>query len=675
MYYIITLIILLLYQPAQAQVKIYRDTWGVPHIHAQTLEEVMYGFGYAQAEDALPTLLKNYRIATGTMAEAFGAEFLNQDFQQRIWQHKKIAQQRYSTIAPDVRIYIESFVAGIRDYMQQNPEYVPQWAQEPSPSDVVALGHHLAYQTLLQQANSEYTGKPLPFHTGNQWAISAKRSAEDAVMICADPFTNFQTSFRPYEAHLHSKTIRLFGFATLGLPIFTTGHNQTLGWSSMAGGADAADVYEITLDSPIANRYKYDQQWRPIVTDTITIAVRTENSIKQHRRLYQRTHHGPIMHRDDNRAYAYRLALTEDVRQIEQYFRLMTAPDQKSFYNALSDNHLSPRRIIYGDVYGNIAYFLTGRIPKRLEFYPYNRPVTGNTSETEWQGIHTQDDLPQLVNPRSEWLQDCDASPDRMTHGIVLTAPFQPAYLSRYLPQTESDRSFRARNLIAPNARVTLAEVISYTQDTYAIHSERWIRALNIAINQTPQFAHSEALALLNRWDGRATSESIGMTLYTDWRARCTTRGRDINTVQILSAQPLGTATARALRETFSETVRHFERTYGRLTVYWKEIHRHRQGDQTWPLVGSAFGLRNIQNQITQHTREGIFGPTRTTIMCLRRPNQIESHTIVPLGQSDNPKSKHYADQAETYASAKLKPTQFGISPHKLTLQHTLHKK
>lgn len=671
--YKIAFIILLLHQSTFADVKIYRDTWDVPHIYAQTPEDVMYGFGYAQATDRLEALLKNYRLATGSMAEAFGADYLDHDFQQRLWNHQRLAQEKYTELAPDVRIYIETFVLGIRDFMRQYPERVPNWATEPQPQDVVALGHYLAYQTLLQQANSEYTGKPIPFNTGNQWVVSAKRSAEDAVLLCADSFANFQGTFRSYEAHLHSKTLQAFGFATPGLPVFSTGHNQTLGWSTLAGGADAADVYEVTLDSPIANRYKYDQKWRPIHTDTMTIAVRIDDKVTQQTRLYQHTHHGPIIHREGNRAYAYRLSLADDIQQIEQYFRMITAPDQKAFYNALQQNHLPPQRIVYGDVYGNIAYFNAGRIPIRSEFFTWNHPMSGNTSETEWQGFHTQDEMPQMINPQSEWIQDCDASPDRLTDGRVLTSPLHPAYVSRYYPQPESPRSYRARNLLSTNARLTLPEAISYSQDTYTIHSERWIRALNVATAQDPNFSHTQALAVLNQWDGRADIESTGIALYTEWRTRCEAKGRDINTIQILSAQPLGKLTAHALQETFSETVRDLEQTYGRANIYWKEIHRLRQGDQSWPLVGSPFGLRAIQNQHTQHTRDGVSGPSQTILMCFRAPNKIESHSVVPFGQSNNPQSPHLTDQAQQlFSQAQLKPTQFGISPKHLMLQHTL---
>src|SRR6059036_3682092 len=66
---------------------IYRDEFGIPHVFALTLEKAAYAVGYAQAEDRLEELLKNYRKATGTMAEAFGPSYFRHDLIQRMWRH------------------------------------------------------------------------------------------------------------------------------------------------------------------------------------------------------------------------------------------------------------------------------------------------------------------------------------------------------------------------------------------------------------------------------------------------------------------------------------------------------------------------------------------------------------------------------------------------------------
>src|SRR5947209_1042550 len=109
------------------KITIYRDTFGIPHIFAATEDGAVYGLGYAQAEDRLEELLKQYRRAEGTMAEVFGPAFLRNDYRQRVWQHRAISEAHYSDLSPKTRALIEAYQAGIREYMAEHPSEVPAW--------------------------------------------------------------------------------------------------------------------------------------------------------------------------------------------------------------------------------------------------------------------------------------------------------------------------------------------------------------------------------------------------------------------------------------------------------------------------------------------------------------------------------------------------------------------
>ena len=62
--------------PLAAQVTIYRDTYGVPHIVGETQEATFFGYGYAQAQDHLEEMMLQYRDAQGRRAEVIGFEAL-----------------------------------------------------------------------------------------------------------------------------------------------------------------------------------------------------------------------------------------------------------------------------------------------------------------------------------------------------------------------------------------------------------------------------------------------------------------------------------------------------------------------------------------------------------------------------------------------------------------------
>src|SRR5438552_1764997 len=86
---------------------IYRDEFGIAHVYAPTLEAAAYAIGYAQAEDRLEELLKNYRRAAGTMAEVFGLRFYEDDLSQRLWRHEEISRTRYLQVSPKLRAVLE----------------------------------------------------------------------------------------------------------------------------------------------------------------------------------------------------------------------------------------------------------------------------------------------------------------------------------------------------------------------------------------------------------------------------------------------------------------------------------------------------------------------------------------------------------------------------------------
>jgi penicillin amidase len=95
---------------AADEATIYRDEYGIPHVFASTLESAAYAVGYAQAEDRLEELLKNYRRANGTMAEVFGPDSYRSDLIQRMWRHSEVSREKYNQVSPKMRASIEAYV-------------------------------------------------------------------------------------------------------------------------------------------------------------------------------------------------------------------------------------------------------------------------------------------------------------------------------------------------------------------------------------------------------------------------------------------------------------------------------------------------------------------------------------------------------------------------------------
>src|SRR5262245_39886241 len=101
--------------PDAGKTVVYRDEFGVPHIFADTVEHGLYAMGWAQCEDRLEELLKNYLRATGEMSAAFGESHFRDDLLARVWDHYGVAKKNYSRIHPEVRKHMDAFVRGIND--------------------------------------------------------------------------------------------------------------------------------------------------------------------------------------------------------------------------------------------------------------------------------------------------------------------------------------------------------------------------------------------------------------------------------------------------------------------------------------------------------------------------------------------------------------------------------
>jgi acyl-homoserine lactone acylase PvdQ len=107
---------------APNQATIYRDTWGVPHIYADTFPDAAYALGYAQAEDRLEDIYKNVRTATGTMAEAFGEEHAEIDYVIRLVRNAEVCEEYWKTAPASIREPADNFMRGVQAYVDEHPE-------------------------------------------------------------------------------------------------------------------------------------------------------------------------------------------------------------------------------------------------------------------------------------------------------------------------------------------------------------------------------------------------------------------------------------------------------------------------------------------------------------------------------------------------------------------------
>ena len=119
-------------------VTIRRDTWGIPHILADSEEAAAFGFGYAQAEDHGVEIGRRYLAGRGEEAKHFGEGGLANDIAMAQFDNLAEAQRGLERITPLYRRIITAYAAGVNRYVATHRSELPGWMPEITAADVLA---------------------------------------------------------------------------------------------------------------------------------------------------------------------------------------------------------------------------------------------------------------------------------------------------------------------------------------------------------------------------------------------------------------------------------------------------------------------------------------------------------------------------------------------------------
>ncbi|HVG09723.1 MAG TPA: penicillin acylase family protein [Thermoanaerobaculia bacterium] len=661
---------------------IYRDTWGVPHIYGPTDASVAFGMAYAQAEDNFAHLQDNFLRALGRAAEVHGEEALRDDQLARALEIPRLAREEYERSTPRMRAIYDAYAAGLERYAGKNPQ-APRILErfEPwYPLALMRLKYHqlefLGYAGLdfknLHVAVPDPAEKP---QGSNSWAAAPAKSASGHPLLLINPHVGFFGVGQYYEAHLHSGEGWDFsGVGRYGLPFPYMGHNEALGWAHTDNYPDHGDLYVETFDDPSNPlAYRYGSGHRTATQWTEEIRVKGAGT---KRFTFRKTHHGPILTEHDGKPVAVKLAKIEEGGWMDQWYEMSRARSLAEFKQALARVAIPYMNITYADRDGNILYVYNGTVPRRSTKFDWSKPVDGSDPETEWQGFHPFEDLPQVTNPPSGFVQSCNSSPFATT----TAGNPDPARFPKYMigPETDNGRARVSKRILSGQEKFTFEEWTRAATDTRVLEAEAQIPEL-VADWERLEGGRKEALAPLiselKAWDRVSRLDSVAMTLFADWFDRW--RQRPVSSE---AEQPLGTR-VRMLEEVRAD----LERGWGTWRVAWGEINRLQRTPWTGteafsderaslPVPGGPGWLGIVYNFYTRRLpaskrRYGMTGNSYVSVV--EFAPQVKARSIVYFGQSGDPKSPHYFDQAPLYARGEFKPAWFTLEEIKAHLERT----
>jgi len=649
-----------------AHVTIYRDTYGIPHVFGETDASTLFGFAYAQAEDNFWRIEANYIKALGRSAEVEGEDGLVGDKRSRTLEVPRLAQAEYARMPERMRKLLDAFAAGLNAYLADHPDVHPRLLTRFEPWYPLAFIRYNYYQNGffwsagLEPGDFEVALDDASLHLkdfgSNGWVIGPAKSATGHAMLFINPHLPFFGSGQVYEGHIKSDEGWNFtGYTRFGFPFPYVGHNESLGWVSTDNAADQADLYLETFDdSAHPTAYRYGKGYRQATVWTDTIAVKTEGGIERRVFSFRKTHHGPIMGVRDGKPLALRMAKLDGDGWLEEWFKMTRARRVSELKAAMRPLNMLFGNVMAADADGNTFYLYNGAVPVRDPRFDWSSPVDGTDPATEWKGYHPIADLPQLTNPPTGWMQNCNTTP------FLLTSNGNPdsSKFPRYMVQ-ESDnwRGLVSRRILESTPRFTWDDWVRVAFDNYVIGADSLLPRLlrDFGADSAGNARLAAAIDTLRRWNRHSDTASVAMTLYDRWT----------------EALDGGAAPLPALDSALAG----LEREWGRWGVPWGEINRLQRIDESAdqefadarssiPVVGVSGRDGAVFTYYAgpipgQKRRYGVAGASYVSVVDFGPT--VRALAVHTMGASGDPQSPHYFDQAPLYARGEFRPAWFTL--------------
>ncbi len=695
-----------------SQVSIRRDTYGVPHILAETEEAAAFGMGYAQAEDHCVEIARRFVAARGEEAKHTG-NGIESDFIAKRHRIHEVAKSGFHRLSPLFQRMMHAYAAGFNRYVEKNRQTLPSWIPTFDGVDVVARSRAEVFRFAFNRGNvinavqrkyPERTGMARPqtdaelvtssetategVEGSNMWGLAGSRTASGKPILLGNPHQPWAVLY--WEAHITVPgTINLFGVTYAGLPVLRHGFNETLGWTHTVNNIDLEDIYSLPLDPKRPDHYLHDGKSMPLIKRDVAVEVKSAaGDLRTERRVFWDSHLGPIIHQTVDRVFAIKSSIYDEVRFFEEWYEMGKARNWPQFQAALKKNVLPMFNLTYADVDGNVFYLWNGMFPRRVDDgTDYRLDVPGETAKYVWRDLHATGELPQLLNPSGGYVQNCNDPP----WWTSLRNPLDPRKYPSYIEtgRTLGLRTQMSLEMLESSEKLSLERVIQLKFNPKMLLADRVKPSLIKAVKQEkgPSEELQRGLAVLEAWDNRVSAESRGGVLFqrfwdtyrtaaTQPYAQPWDAGRPAKT-------PSGLSDSRLAVKHFEEAVKWTRRTYGSESVAWGEVHRIRIGDIDLPADGAdgpyglfhvmTFGAAKDGKQVVGTVEKGkpMVGGGDGWIFAVEFDKPVRGYSLTAYGQTLDPKSRHSTDQVQLFAKHTLKRTWFSEDEIKANLERS----
>jgi len=693
------------WKAAAHRVTIMRDKWGIPHIFGQTDADTVFGMLYAQAEDDFNRIELNYINAIGRLAEVEGEKEIWRDLRMKMYIQPADMQAKYAASPAWLKNLMNAFADGLNYYLHTHPEVKPKLLTRFEPWMALSFSEGSIGGDIesidLKELERFYDKRPVVAQQGvdkgfdpeprgsNGFAIAPRRSASGHALLMINPHTSFY--FRP-EVHMVSEEgLNAYGAVTWGQFFIYQGFNDKLGWMHTSGGGDVIDEYlETVFERDGEFFYKYGKHEGRMRTAQINLPYRAANGAMASRTVTAYfTHHGPVVRQEGGHWVSVKM-MDDPLNALTQSYTRTKARDYSAFYKAMELRTNSSNNTVYADAQGNIAYFHGNFIPKRDPRFDWTRPVDGSNPATEWQGLHEIKETITLLNPASGYISNTNNWPcNAAGAGSSPKCANYPAYMWS-LP--ENARGRNAERVFSGARGLDIDGLIAASYDTRLAAFEPLVPAVVAdyeALHESDprKAALSEQIAALRDWNLRYAIDSVPTSLAVYWgQEMVAEHGARARAANIPAVDYIATRLSPAERlDALVRASNKLQADFGSWRTPWGEINRFQrlsgdvdqQYDDAKPSIPVAFAsanwgsLASFGMSAKQKTKR-IYGDRGNSfVAAVEFGPRIKAKSILAGGQSGDPRSPHFNDQAAMYARGEFKDVLF----YKEDIERNLERK
>ncbi|MEW6266004.1 MAG: penicillin acylase family protein [Thermodesulfobacteriota bacterium] len=544
---------------------VWDEKWGVPYIYADDMEGLAYGLAQAQMRNHRDKILVLYAQARGRSAEYFGEKsgpgpnhltkspeginFLMSDCFVRTMGLPQLGRRWYAIQEDEARRCADAFAQGLNDFARDNPALLSAEARRVLPvsgEDVllywayIFLGLHFGprrkvVEAWLKGSETELTAPGQDFKSAgsNGWVIGPPKSASGNPMLLANPHSQWDVdSITLMEAQvakpLTAKTLgdmdfMFHGACLLGLPFLALGCNQHLGWTFTMNPHAAMTLFAVPMLGE--EHYLFDGQKQAFEIEQQKLKIRRADGQMDEVPLVIRRsprHDGaPVLLVKEQTALVAQAPALDRGHGPQQYLDMMRADSLDRFRAAIKRMQLPNFNLLYAGRdrdtrTGHIFYFFNTHTPRRPfgDYAYWWKVVPGHTSATLSSGILDFDELPQVIDPPTGWLQNCNDPPWTCTWPGHLKPESYPAYLTPVFMHLRAQLSAR---LLLEKETLSLEEMITQKHSTRNEMAGRVMEDLLAAARRYGAPEAQQAAAVLAAWDRRAEADSRGAVLFLYW--------------------------------------------------------------------------------------------------------------------------------------------------------------